>query len=157
MAFSVLFVCTGNSCRSPMAEGYLRARLEDEPGDFVVASAGTAMIEGAPATTHAVDVCARRGVDISSHRSSGVTLEAMDGFDLVLAMTQEHQRWLERFSPDNADKVHLLSEYADGSDVDVPDPIGGELEEYESVFEMLARLIDAAVPRIVDAAREVTK
>ena len=86
----ILFVCTGNICRSAMAEGLLAAGLGRVGSDLLVASAGTAGGGAAPATEHAVSVLADRGVDISTHRSRGLSAAMVGEADLIVAMTRVH-------------------------------------------------------------------
>src|SRR3990172_5605632 len=98
---SVLVVCTGNVCRSPIAEGLLRAALEAELGDQApsVASAGTMGWEGSGADPASVEAAAERGVDISAHRARELRSEEAVGADLVLGMAREHADALSRLAP----------------------------------------------------------
>lgn len=155
MSFSVLLVCTGNTCRSAMAEGILRSLIPDRRrGDVLVESAGTAGLVGAPPTDHARSVCLKHGIDIGSHRSSGLTGMVLGRADLVLAMTRAHSEYIESVDPEAAGRTFLLSEFADGSDVDVPDPIGAPREDYESVFDMMEDYLKKALPAIMKLAGE---
>lgn len=130
----ILFVCTGNTCRSPMAAGVARKmfaeRLDCAPtglGDrgVDVRSAGTAG-GFAGATEHAVDVMKERGIDISQHRSVAVSDEAVRQADYVFAMTRSHVKTLERLVPSASGRIRLLLD-----DEDVTDPVGGSREAYE--------------------------
>jgi protein-tyrosine-phosphatase len=155
MTFDVLFVCTGNSCRSPMAEGILRSMVPlDLAGEIEVRSAGTGLFDGLPATPHAVRVMADHGVDITAHVSRGLYPTDARRADLILAMTGDHVDRILAIAEDARDKTHLLSEFADGSWRDVPDPIGGPREDYEMVYRLLFELVDRSLPRIVQLAKE---
>lgn len=155
MLLTVLLVCTGNTCRSAMAEGILKSLVPDERrGDVVVRSAGTTGMVGAPATEYARSVCLEHGIDIGAHASSALTRSILGRSDLVLAMTRAHGEHVASVDPDSAGRTHLLSEFADGSDVDIPDPIGAPRESYESVFDTIERYLRKALPSIMKLADE---
>ena len=109
---SLLVVCTGNVCRSPVAEGMLRAGLEARLGEGapLVASAGTAGWEGSGATPESVAAAAERGVDISGHTARRLLAEHVAGADLVLAMAAEHRWEVVRLLPEAASRTFTLKE-----------------------------------------------
>ncbi|MBN2565525.1 MAG: low molecular weight protein arginine phosphatase [Candidatus Eisenbacteria bacterium] len=156
MPFSVLLVCTGNTCRSAMAEGILKSLLEDRGrgrngADLVhVLSAGTAGLAGFPATDSAISVAREHGIDISGHLSRALTGETIDRADLILAMTRSHLGRILENRPDASAFTFQLSEFADGSRVDVPDPIGDPREEYEKAYTMMDTYLRLALPRILE-------
>ena len=118
----ILFVCTGNTCRSPMAEGIFRKMLEDKGIENVeCSSAGLFAMTGDEPSLNAVKACERFAVDISSHRARRITAYILDETDKFVCMTKEHAASLSMYVP--SEKVSVLGE-------GVPDPYGGNLEEY---------------------------
>jgi protein-tyrosine-phosphatase len=151
---SVLFVCTGNTCRSPMAEALLRARVQNNFRDgpsWRIASAGTGAIAGQPASPHAVEAAARLGLDLNPHRSQPVTSDLLNGFQLVLTMEASHQSMLQTRFPARAARIFLLSEMH-GQRLPVPDPIGGSLDEYQRTAAQIDSWIESGLERILQLA-----
>ncbi|WP_170105586.1 low molecular weight protein arginine phosphatase [Desmospora activa] len=107
----ILFVCTGNTCRSPMAEALLRKKA-DERGLFLeVKSAGVSALPGVAASSPAVEVLAEKGINNRDHRSQPMTKELLKWADLVLTMTRSHHQWLIHSYPEAVDKAHTLKEW----------------------------------------------
>ena len=138
--FRLLLVCTGNTCRSPMAAGLARVllakRLECSESDLAsrgveVQSAGT-MGGGGGASIEAVAVMSRRGIDLSGHNSIVVTPELIHQSDEILVMTESHRQSIVRMVPSAADRAHLLL-----GDRDIRDPIGAAEEDYEECARIL--------------------
>jgi len=150
--YTIMFVCTGNTCRSPMAVGALRVLLEKErPGKFEVISSGTGAAIGFPATDFAVEATKIWNGDLSEHRSQPVTEELIDQSDLILAMTPSHLRELLRLKPSAQSKFFLLKNFPDPSpDGDsVDDPIGMPLDYYKETFLEIGEEIGRFLPEIV--------
>ena len=122
-AWHVLFVCSGNICRSPMAEGLLRTYAEIRQRPVEVRSAGTLGIREAPADAYAVAVCAEIGVDLGGHRSQALTPELVAWADYVLVMEYAHAAVVRTMMPEVGEKVLLLGGF--GRAMEIADPIGG--------------------------------
>ncbi|BAF61007.1 protein-tyrosine-phosphatase [Pelotomaculum thermopropionicum SI] len=146
----ILFVCTGNTCRSSMAEAIARKVLEDRPeknGNIEVSSAGVAAWPGDRATREAVEALAEMGVDLGGHRAARLTPEAAREADLILTMTGEHRDYVVKLVPEASGKVFTLAEYA-GSGGDVPDPFGQPLEAYRNCARVLESLIEKVLDKL---------
>jgi glycine hydroxymethyltransferase len=144
---NVLFVCTGNICRSPIAEGFFR-RLLGNRKDIEVASAGVHAVRGQPPSLYAVQVCEEEGVDISGLRSQPLTAPLIDRATHVFAMTGAHLETIHMLFPQGVEKSFLLREFEEpGTTVwrDVPDPIGLGRD----VYELCARTIKNALPSVL--------
>ncbi|MFH1075066.1 MAG: low molecular weight protein arginine phosphatase [Candidatus Firestonebacteria bacterium] len=136
----ILFVCTGNTCRSVMAEYYTRAKL-DELGisGITVSSAGVSTIDGMVASQGALTVLEEIGVDASPHVSRFLTLEMAQEADKIYALAKNHQEILKLNFPAVKDKVELLGNKS------VPDPSGLTLEEYRDSLDMIVSSVDKRI------------
>ena len=158
MKFSVLIICTGNSCRSAMAEGILKSLIPQKYEDtLLVVSAGTANLPGMPATALAREIASEHEVDIDGHVSSGLSEWELDLADLILCMTQEQCDLVAAMDPTAKDRAFLLSEFAGADSEDVPDPIGGTKLEYEAAFDKIEDYLEEALPKILDMAEKASQ
>ncbi len=152
--FRILFVCTGNTCRSPLAEVIARNALRERGWSGVsVGSAGVFASEGSPASEGALEAARRAGLDLSGHRSRLVTPELVEAAGLVLTMTRGHRDLLEQVGLGG--RASTLAAFAsdDEPDVqqDVPDPFGGSQETYDRTFVELLHLVGRALDRLEPA------
>ena len=147
----VLIVCDGNICRSPLAAEYLRDRaVHSGLSHVLVDSAGLLGIEAAPAAPFSIEVGREAGLDLTRHRSRGVTITDMRTADLVLAMTLAQLETLERRYPTSAQRRLLLRAFEDGPHPrggapELEDPVAGPIEEYREAFSVIRTCTDHLV------------
>jgi len=146
----LLFVCTGNTCRSPLAEAIARREAIDRGlSDIEVASAGTSAWEGAAASDGALLVAMERSLDLSGHRAQPLTRELVQQHDVILAMGPHHCERAEALGGEG--KSFLLSAFAASAPTDraISDPFGGDLDNYRETFAELQQEIRRVFDRLV--------
>ena len=148
---SVLFVCTGNVTRSPVAAAMFR-RLADASGErWEVGSAGTGTVKGSPPNPVVAFVMFGRGTPIQQHRSRPVTRRLLDRYYWIMVMERSHREKLLEIAPEAGERVQVLRRFGRRElplpELDMPDPTGKEVDDYRELFDIL----DEEVPRLFKA------
>ncbi|MCL2287137.1 MAG: low molecular weight protein arginine phosphatase [Firmicutes bacterium] len=142
---TIVFVCTGNTCRSPMAAALAASIFQENNLAVNVLSAGVAADTGSPASKNAVKVMGDEGIDLQPHRSTQISREILQNASLVLTMTAGHLYSINNICP--RAKVFTLGEYA-GKSCDVSDPYGGNLETYRQCAAQIKQLIVQSITKL---------
>ena len=154
MSYRILVVCTGNICRSPMAEGLLKSMLPEAGWkDMAVRSAGAAAWPGHPASPEAVEAMQEMGIDIRQHEATLLDADLVNESDLILVMGSHHRQCVVGISPQADTRTHLISEFGAVPRDGIADPIGMGLDRYrecaaeikdcaEGVVKVMANLIE---------------
>jgi protein-tyrosine-phosphatase len=148
---NILFVCTGNTCRSPMAEALFKYLLEKNQVEGIHAgSAGTAAFPGQNASRQAERVMEEMGISLVGHRSRLIDEDLLDKADLILTMTDRHKTFVQAQHPSVWKKVHTLKEYVGMKQKDISDPFGHS----DEVYRKAAREIQEALEKLLDKLSE---
>ncbi|MDP8216159.1 MAG: low molecular weight protein arginine phosphatase [Candidatus Kaelpia imicola] len=144
----VLFVCTGNSCRSPIAAALLKKMAQEKGLNIEIKSCGTAALLDMKATKEAIEVLKREDIRIFDHRSKPLNRELIDWAELILVMEGRHKRELLQHQSQAQRKVFLLTEFAEKGEQDIIDPIAKPFEVYEGLLMDLKFYLTKVIERI---------
>ena len=149
----IMFICTGNICRSAMADAMLKYKIKDTDleNKIEVYSAGTYAETGAYATYNAIEAMDELGVDLRLHRATNILDSNIQDMDLILCATQNHRDFIISMYPDLINKTFTIKEYADydtETGIDIPDPWGYDLTVYRKCASVLDTCLDKIIERL---------
>jgi len=155
----VVFICTGNICRSPMAEGIFRKKITDLGLKGVhVSSMGTHAVNGGQVSKTALELCAENGIDISNHQSRPLIANELVKSNLILTMEHVHREFLYSFFPVVKEKTFLLRAWPEigTSRYNIDDPIGGSRRKYLNAYKEITKSIDRMMPEFLARCKKKT-
>ncbi len=154
---SILFVCTANICRSPLALALFKQKILNEPDVSLwkLDSAGTWASEGEPASGKSQYLLGQKGIDIQEHRSKIINLEMLRSFNLILTMERGHKEALQSEFPEVKTRLFMISEMI-GQRYDIQDPYNGTLEDYVEMMEEIEHILDQGFEKIHLLAQDRT-
>jgi protein-tyrosine phosphatase len=144
---TVLFVCKGNICRSPMGEVYFRRRARELGFDLTVISAGLDTTPGRTAHPYAISEIQKHGLTLVNHATQSLRRETAEQADLIIVMEVAQRRWLTRLYPHARDKVFVAGRFAPLSSLDIADPFSGTPEDFQRCFEAIKQCCDGILER----------
>ena len=148
----IMFVCTGNICRSAMAHGYMQKKINDnyDNNNYLISSCGTYAITGDKSTNNAILAMKEYDVDLNNHRATNINDIDIENYDLVLCMTTTHKRTVQELYPKLKDKIYTLKEYVNNNIEykDIDDPWGLNLEVYKSCAKEIVENVDKLIKKL---------
>ena len=151
---SVLFVCQGNICRSPLAEAYFRSLIEKQGRPITVRSAGLETTPGKPAHSNAIAVALEHRLSLDGHATNQVDMELLDQSDLIIVMEIAQKDRIRRVNPRSKGRVLLLGGFDSVGPLEIADPYNGTSEDFQSCFRQVSRCCDALAARLLVNERE---
>lgn len=151
---SVLFVCKGNICRSPLAAAYFQSLVEKEGRQLTVRSAGLETIPGRPAHAKAQAVAAQHRLSLDAHATTHVHKELIDQSDLIVVMEIPQKDRIQRLYPRSKGKVVLLGQFDSVGSFEIADPYSGTIDDFHSCFQQVSRCCDVLVARLAIKSSE---
>lgn len=149
----IAFVCTGNTCRSSMAEALAKNWLAANAPtrtDIMFASAGLAAFPGSPASAQSIDVMRLAGIDLTCHRAKQISGDLVAESDLIITMTKGHKHALLEMYPESVNKIYTLAEFAAGQDADISDPFARPIEVYKRCAGEIEQYMDKALRKVLN-------
>ncbi|MDD2376588.1 MAG: low molecular weight protein arginine phosphatase [Clostridia bacterium] len=143
---SIMFICTGNICRSPMAHAYMQKKLYDlkKENEYMISSCGTNAIQGQCATDNAIEVMKKYDIDLTRHRATSLEYSNILDYDLILVLTDNHKRQILQVYPSLNDNIFTLKEYVNNKEKykDIDDPWGLDINVYKATAKNIVENIN---------------
>lgn len=149
MLKKILFVCSGNTCRSPLAEGIAKkVFLEGKPFESHISSAGSSAQDGLPASPLADKVAEANSWDLSNHKATLLSRALVREADLIVVMGSNHRAIIGSLEPAALEHTYLLTDFCDEEEGDIHDPIGAGLESYARTYALIEKCVRAMKERV---------